>query len=128
MTGENYQDAAEVKTLYNSDFCVTLDELPKDLFKSSSPQTTTTEKKETTTAASTTTTVSAQNGSAALIGDVNEDVLVDVSDAVLLARLIAEDTEASVTEQGLLNADMNGNGQPDSDDVIMILKKIAKMI
>ena len=128
VTGENYQDAAEVKTLYNSDFCVTLDELPKDLFRSSSPQTTTTEKKETTTAASTTTTVSAQNGSAALIGDVNEDVLVDVSDAVLLARLIAEDTEASVTEQGLLNADMNGNGQPDSDDVILILKKIAKMI
>ena len=128
VTGENYQDAAEVKTLYNSDFCVTLDELPKDLFRSSGSQTTTTEKKETTTAASTTTTVSAQNGSAALIGDVNEDVLVDVSDAVLLARLIAEDTEASVTEQGLLNADMNGNGQPDSDDVILILKKIAKMI
>lgn len=107
---------------------MTLDELPKDLFKSSSPQTTTTEKKETTTAASATTTVSAQNGSAALIGDVNEDVLVDVSDAVLLARLIAEDSTAKISEQGLKNADVDKNGAPGSEDVIAILKFISKLI
>ena len=40
----------------------------------------------------------------------------------------AEDTDANVSAQGKLNADMDGNGQPDGDDVVMILKKIAKLI
>ena len=63
-----------------------------------------------------------------LLGDVNLDKAVDVSDAVLLARFVAEDTDANVSAQGKLNADMDGNGQPDGDDVVMILKKIAKLI
>ena len=63
-----------------------------------------------------------------MLGDVNESGVVDVSDAVLLARFVAEDSGANVTGQGKVNADVNKNGSPDSDDVLMILKYIAKMI
>ena len=54
--------------------------------------------------------------------------MTDVSDAVLLARFVAEDPEAYINAQGRSNADCNKNGMPDSDDVILILKAIAKMI
>ena len=127
VTGEKYQDKDEVKKLYNSDFCVTLDELPKDLFKGSGTDQPkqTTEPKQTTTAPAKTTDPAQQAG---LRGDVNLDKTVDVSDAVLLARFNAEDTTAKIETQGKLNADMNKDGKPDGDDVILILKTIAKLI
>lgn len=130
VTGENYQDQAEVKKLYNSDFCVTLDELPEDLFQGrTKPQTTTISKQTTTTTATfTTTNVSSKDDDSRLLGDVNLDHEVDVSDAVLLARLMAQDSDAVVSTQGKLNADMNDNGKPDGDDVIWILRKIAKLL
>ena len=67
-------------------------------------------------------------------GNVNEskestpEERVDVSDAVLLARFVAEDANAKVSAQGKLNADVNANGKPDSDDTIKILQFIAKLI
>ena len=139
VTGENYQDKDEVKKLYNSDYCLTLDELPKDLFKGSgetkttestktTSATTTTTTKTTTSASGSETTVSGQTGKVTLAGDVNLDKIVDVSDAVLLARFTAEDKTADVSAQGKLNADMDGSGMPDSEDVVLILQKIAKLI
>ena len=67
-------------------------------------------------------------------GNVNEsegatpEARVDVSDAVLLARFVAEDSSATITTQGKLNADVNHNGTPDSGDIVQILKFIAKLI
>ena len=61
-------------------------------------------------------------------GDVNCDEKVDVSDAVLLARFVAEDPEAAVSSQGKQNADCDLNTKLDGDDVILILKHIAKLI
>lgn len=63
-----------------------------------------------------------------LSGDVNESGMVDVSDAVLLARFVAEDTTAKITAVGKQNADTNQNGKPDGEDIVIILKYIAKMI
>ena len=60
-------------------------------------------------------------------GDVNCDNTVDVSDAVLIARFAAEDNTAVITEQGKQNADMNRDGNLTGDDVIAILRKIAKL-
>ena len=60
-------------------------------------------------------------------GDVNCDEKVDVSDAVLLARFVAEDAEANVTEVGKKNAETDGNAGITGDDVIMILRVIAKL-
>lgn len=82
----------------------------------------------TTTISTVSTTESTKVPAASMLGDVNESGRVDVSDAVLLARFVAEDSEASISAVGKLNADTNKNGQPDSDDVVLILKYIAKMI
>lgn len=61
-------------------------------------------------------------------GDLNGDGQVDISDAVLLARLCAEDRNVNVSREGGLNADVNHSGQPDADDVILILRYIAHII
>ena len=61
-------------------------------------------------------------------GDVNESGKVDVSDAVLLARFIAEDKSATVTAQGQKNADVTHDGQRTGDDTIKILQYIAKLV
>ena len=58
--------------------------------------------------------------------DVNLDCAVDVADAVLLARFINGDTEASVCDQGIRNASADGSDQVSMDDVTRILIKIAK--
>lgn len=59
-------------------------------------------------------------------GDLNLDGSADVADAVLLARYLASDTEASVNDQGLANADADGDGRIRDDDLTVLLKRIAK--
>ena len=83
------------------------------------------EPKQTTTSKVTTTTLP-QNKDF-LRGDVNCDKDVDVSDAVLLARFLAEDSEATVTDAGLLNADANADKKTDQKDVTKILAVLAKL-
>ena len=61
-------------------------------------------------------------------GDLNGDFVVDVSDAVLCARFCAEDAEANISRQGVLNADVNGDGNTDPNDTVQILKFIAHII
>ena len=60
-------------------------------------------------------------------GDVNMDGTVDVSDAVLLARFCAEDTAAVMTKEGLNAADCNADNLITNEDVIFILRIIAKL-
>ncbi|MBP0976329.1 MAG: carbohydrate-binding protein [Oscillospiraceae bacterium] len=61
-------------------------------------------------------------------GDVNCSGAVDVSDAVLLARFIAEDAGAEISTAGKTNADCNGDGEITGQDTIRILQFIAKLI
>lgn len=60
-------------------------------------------------------------------GDMNCSGKTDVSDAVMLARFIAEDASVTVTEQGLANADCDGVKGISPDDLTMILRIIAKL-
>ena len=61
----------------------------------------------------------------AVAGDLNIDGKVTVADAVMLARVIAEDATVTVTDAGLLNADLNASGAPDQEDLTLILKQLA---
>lgn len=94
------------------------------------------EKTETTTAPPvTTTTVPTTTVSSepkpektAKWGDANEDGVVDVSDAVLVARYSAEDKTAVIKTQGKINVELTGDGNVNGDDVLKILRWIAKII
>ena len=58
--------------------------------------------------------------------DCNDDV--NVLDAVLMARVAAEDTKCGVTEQGKLNADVEYDGKIKTDDLTKLLKYLAGLI
>ena len=101
--------------------------------KPTSETTTTTTTVTTVTTSETTkpTTTSSESTSTARQvkwGDANEDGVVDVSDAVLVSRFVAEDTEANITAQGKLNANVAGGASINSDCTLKILKYIAKLI
>ena len=53
---------------------------------------------------------------------------VTVLDAVLLARVAAEDTKCGVTEQGKLNADVEYDGKVKTDDLTKLLKYLAGIV
>ncbi|MBR6718352.1 MAG: dockerin type I repeat-containing protein [Oscillospiraceae bacterium] len=59
-------------------------------------------------------------------GDLTLDGKTDVSDAVLLARFLAADANAKVSDQGLANADADGSGSITSEDLTKILLIIAR--
>ena len=83
------------------------------------PQTTTTIE-ETTTSKTTTAEAKADKP-----GDVNGDGKITVSDAILLARVAAEDTSAKITDAGRLNGELDGVTGLSTGDVTELLKMIA---
>lgn len=130
VSGENYQDHDEMKALYNSDFCITLDELPADLFNHGDQPTTTT-----TTTPGTTTTSS--QPSDILYGDANCDDKIDLSDAVMILQALAnkdkyglEGTDPThITEQGMANADCNlSRDGVTTADALAVQKSIIGLI
>lgn len=64
----------------------------------------------------------------ALWGDADESGLVDVSDAVLVARYSVEDKEAIITEKGLALADVTHDGGVKGDDAVKIVRYVAQLI
>ena len=60
-----------------------------------------------------------------LPGDVDVSGDVNVADAVLLARFLAEDGGVTVSAQGKLNANVSGDADITSDDLTGILEFLA---
>ena len=58
-------------------------------------------------------------------GDVNANETLNISDAVLLARIISEDQTLTLTDTGLQNADCNEDGELDIKDVTTLLSFLA---
>ena len=115
-------DHAELKKIYQSDYCITLDELPDwDSYDPDLPVQT--EPDDTTSTEQTST--SAGDAPALLRGDTDCDGRVAISDAVLLARYVAEDTGAVMTPQGKVNAECTGNDILDADDIARLLQYLA---
>ena len=61
-------------------------------------------------------------------GDANCDGTLDVSDAVLVARVVTEDKTAEITRQGMVNGDADGDSHLTGNDVTMLVRAIAKQI
>lgn len=61
-------------------------------------------------------------------GDANCDSKLDISDAVLVARVVNEDASAVITEQGIQNGDVDGKNGLNPEDITILLQVIAKKI
>ncbi len=59
-------------------------------------------------------------------GDTNEDGEIDVLDIILLNKFLLGG--GKLTDQGAKNADVDGNGAPDANDSLNIMKFIVKLI
>ena len=144
LTSEDNNPVDNLKEIYTSDYCITLDELP-DLktypLDGSAPAVTTTKKPASTTttsksASTTTTTVktTATTGSATeksdiLWGDANLDNNVTVADAVAILQSVANADKYALKPQGALNGDVFNNGDGISaKDALTIQKYDAKQI
>lgn len=60
-------------------------------------------------------------------GDVDADGVVDVTDAVLLARYLSEDYTVRIPYAGLASADVDGSGSITLEDVLAILRMIVQL-
>lgn len=58
-------------------------------------------------------------------GDLNCDGTLSAADAVLLARVVAEDSDVTVTENGLRNAEVDGDSQLTVSDVLSLLQVLS---
>ncbi|HBI86249.1 MAG TPA: glycoside hydrolase [Ruminococcus sp.] len=130
ITSESNNTKALLKEFYNSDLVLTLDEMPKDLY-SADPVDGTDSKTTTTTTVTTTTateTTSSEGSSNLMRGDVNLDKIVDVKDAVMLARMVGGDITVSVKADGEKNADMNNDGKHTPEDLTILMRTLAHLI
>jgi len=87
ITSSKYQNPATLKDIYNSDYCITLDELPKGLY-SSYP------------IGSTTPTGTAKT----VYGDANDDGGVSIEDVVAVRLFCMKPDKYPLSEQGTKNA------------------------
>ncbi len=134
-----------LKEMYQSDYCITLDELPDwrnyssgDVTEppvtetttatetsatesSKSEETTTTDKSSEDTSGSTTV-----NSSATLLGDANCDGSVDIRDVTTVNQYIIKATD--LTDEGIANADVVSDSVVDISDLGQIKKFIVKLI
>lgn len=105
LMSERYQDSETLSEIYNSDYCITLDELPENLYSNSSVEETTVKPVE------------------IVYGDTNCDGLVDISDAVLLKCYLINNKKYAISAQGALNADVHGNNNGlNAQDAVSIQK------
>lgn len=79
-----------------------------------------------TTTTTTTTTTTAPSGDF-LAGDVDCNGVVEINDAVLLARYVAQDDTAKITVQGVANGDYNQDGSVDSTDITAVCRQLAHL-
>ena len=93
------------------------------------PDTTTTTTTTSTSTTSTTKDTSTTGGDDDILyGDVNCDKVVDVKDAVYLARNVGGDSTAVLTAQGEKNADVAKNNKIDPNDLSKLLRFLARLI
>ena len=81
----------------------------------------------TTTTTTTTTETTKQSLTVTLKGDVDENGAVDVLDAVMLARVAAEDTGTGISDQGKVNGELDGKDGITSNDLRVLLMALANI-
>ncbi|MBR1899001.1 MAG: beta-mannosidase [Oscillospiraceae bacterium] len=125
ISGENYQNVDTLINTYQSDLCITLDELPKDLYGSGT--TVPTEATETTETTETTAeTLDTYAPEVAVYGDVDENGKVELLDVIQLNKNLLGMVE--LTDNGRTNADVNIDTKVTGDDSLLILKSLVSLV
>ncbi|MBR5371390.1 MAG: endo-1,4-beta-xylanase, partial [Oscillospiraceae bacterium] len=119
-----FDGSCQPKAFYNDIIALTETVRPGEAVQI---QATTAAETTTTTQETTTTQTTAGGSQVTKKGDVNCDGKITVSDAIMLARIVAEDTSVKVTDTGKANAEMDGVEGLSSDDTNELLKTIAGM-
>ncbi|MBR5405940.1 MAG: glycoside hydrolase [Oscillospiraceae bacterium] len=119
LTDAQYNPKDSLREFYTSDYVVTLDELPADLYQNGQiiPAD--------TTVSAGGSTAQSSDAPALLPGDVDTNGAVQIADAVLLARYLAEDKGLNVTAEGKLNAELDGTEGLNADDLSCLLRMLA---
>ena len=121
ISGDNYNDASAVKEMYQSDLCITLDELPADLYTSGGI----TQQPSTNPTTEPTTVTSGE----IVYGDANCDGAVTIADATAIYQAIGNSDKYSLSEKGSRNADCSNAGDGiTAADALAIQKLDAKLI
>ncbi len=111
LMSDRYNSPSDLKEMYNSDYCITLDELPSDLYSN------------TNVTPGTTDTSTDEEQPTIISGDLNNDKNVDGLDLALARQLLVSnapvDTVLTATPQ-----DTNGDGTFTNADVILLVKYI----
>lgn len=118
LTSEQNNPVDNLVEIYQSDYCITLDELP-DL--KSYPIT----EGDTTEPATTTTT---EEPVAILYGDANLNGIVEVADAVYILQTIADPTNYTLDDYAKQCADVVGGNGVDAEDALEIQRYKAEII
>lgn len=148
--GDAYQDKDEFTKFYQSDLCITLDELPEDLYNFSGdtsedekPERTTTNTENTTTNTESTasdgetetkTTASVSSTDSgdtpdAGNGDANGDGKTTIADCVSILQFLASSDEYAFDDEALMKADCYNVGDGiNTDDALAIQKLDAGLI
>ena len=133
LMSDTYQDVDNLKEIYTSDYCITLDELPEDLYKLSDTEPTTSATATTATATSatkeTTTVTTSKSDSEILYGDANLDKSVDIADAVAVASFVGDSKKNTLSADALANADVQNIGDGvTANDALAIQQFLAGSI
>ncbi len=120
LTSEQNNPVDNLVEMYQSDYCITLDELPD--FRS---YPITGEEPDTTDAPSTDDTDDS-DPTAGLAGDVNVDGDVNIADVILLNRSMLGDAE--LAPEGMENGDVDLNGTLEATDSLNILKYVVELL
>lgn len=60
-----------------------------------------------------------------ILGDLNDDGVVDIMDVIMLNKYVIG-TNGNLSDKALLAADMNGDGIVNSTDALLLLKKVTE--
>ncbi|MGN0676379.1 MAG: glycosyl hydrolase [Ruminococcus sp.] len=113
LTSEQNNPVENLKEIYNSEYCITLDELPdiKNYVSENTEPTGDTSDSKT------------------LKGDANLDGSVDIADAVALASYVGDSEKNKLEPQGIINGDVQavGNGV-NANDALTIQQYLANIV
>ncbi|MDY4018952.1 MAG: dockerin type I repeat-containing protein [Ruminococcus callidus] len=98
LMSSQYNDAAQLKKMYTSDYCITLDELPKDLYGNAEPGTTVTTDATTDTTAETTTETETTATTYFSVVTTTEDTAETTVETTVSTADTEESTETTVSE------------------------------